>query len=299
MRKLDLSNISFNKLQIFVAAAESKSFSLAGEKLNITHSAVSKNISALESDLNLILFIKDRNGASLTPAGKFLYEKTRDMFSLFNTNIEKAHEIQTGKIFSLSIGYVETSLSDKVKDTLKDFLTSYPNINLTLSQYNIVDLCNLFNKNELDVVFISNLNISLLEATDVKFSIAYKCKATLFFPDTHRFAKMEKIDFTDLKQENFISVSNDSLPGYTNLLYQICSDYNFKPNIAKVSPNCDTSYLYASMGIGIILGIDTMDTSSYSNLIKHILPNELGSIVMAWHNDSSNPLVNKFLEILT
>ena len=90
VRKLDLSNISFNKLQIFVAAAESKSFSLAGEKLNITHSAVSKNISALENYLNLILFIKDRNGASLTPAGKFLYEKTRDMFSLFNTNIEKS-----------------------------------------------------------------------------------------------------------------------------------------------------------------------------------------------------------------
>lgn len=297
MRNIDISGIGFNKLQIFVTAAESKSFSLAAEKLNITHSAVSKNIASLEEQLNLILFIKNNNGIILTPAGNFLYEKSRELICSFNSTIEMAHEIQTGKTYTISIGYLDNSLSEELKNFFKTFHLSHPNINIILQQYNINELLKEFNNNKLDLVFISNLTVSLLDSKNVKCKVSQQCHATIFFPESHPFAKMKKVSFADLKQENFISISNENLPGYNNLIYSICENYGFKPNISKISPNSETSFLYASMGYGIILGIENMNPFNYPDIRKYITEDPLGSIIMAWHDDNANPIVKKFVDM--
>lgn len=297
MRNIDLTSISFNKLQIFIVAAESKSFSIAAEKMNITHSTISKNIASLELELNLILFLKNSTGISLTPAGKFLHEKCTELFTFFSNAIERAHEIQTGKMISLSIGYIESALSIESKNIIKSFHDYFPNVDISLHRLSITDLCREFNDHRLDIVFISNLNMPLLDSKDVKCCIAQKCKTTLFFPDTHRFNEMDKITIQDLQQENFIIISNESLPGYTNLIYSLCEGYGFKPSISKVSPNGETSFLYVSMGYGIILGIDNMDTLTYPNIKKYILEEKIGDIILAWHDDLSKPLVRKFVEL--
>ena len=60
--------LDWDKLRIFHTAAESGSFTHAAEKLNMSQSAVSRQISALEEDLNLKLFIRHARGLVLTAA---------------------------------------------------------------------------------------------------------------------------------------------------------------------------------------------------------------------------------------
>ena len=67
--------LDWDKLRIFHTAAESGSFTHAAEKLNMSQSAVSRQISALEEDLGLKLFIRHARGLVLTEVGELASAK--------------------------------------------------------------------------------------------------------------------------------------------------------------------------------------------------------------------------------
>ena len=53
--------------------------SAAGKRLYKSHSSVSRTVSALERELGVALAVRDRNSFALTPAGRTLYERGRDL----------------------------------------------------------------------------------------------------------------------------------------------------------------------------------------------------------------------------
>ena len=65
-----------NLLQIhyFLAAADCLSFTQAADLLYITQPALSRQITAIEKELNLQLFVRTIRAVRLTPAGQALYE---------------------------------------------------------------------------------------------------------------------------------------------------------------------------------------------------------------------------------
>lgn len=72
--------MDWDKLRIFHAAAEAGSFTHAGETLNLSQSAVSRQVSALERDLNAALFHRHARGLVLTEQGELLYRTAQEVF---------------------------------------------------------------------------------------------------------------------------------------------------------------------------------------------------------------------------
>ncbi|PZP90263.1 MAG: hypothetical protein DI587_39190 [Variovorax paradoxus] len=74
---MDLSpptTISFARLRTFVSVAKSRSFAEAAATLDVTQSAVSKNMAQLEAELEQPLFRRNGRGVDLTPSGEVFYE---------------------------------------------------------------------------------------------------------------------------------------------------------------------------------------------------------------------------------
>lgn len=69
--------MELEQLRIFLAAAESGGFSQAGRALYISHSTVSRAVSALERELGVPLFTPAGRGVALTPAGEALVPEAR------------------------------------------------------------------------------------------------------------------------------------------------------------------------------------------------------------------------------
>ena len=69
--------MELRQLRYFLSVADERSFVSAANKLFISRQAISKAISQLESELNVELFMRDSNGAFLTPAGVLFYERVR------------------------------------------------------------------------------------------------------------------------------------------------------------------------------------------------------------------------------
>lgn len=81
MRPRDgLSDMDWDKLKVFHAAAEAGSFTHAGEQLGLSQSAVSRQVSALEQELSVSLFHRHARGLILTEQGDLLYRTAHDVF---------------------------------------------------------------------------------------------------------------------------------------------------------------------------------------------------------------------------
>jgi DNA-binding transcriptional LysR family regulator len=81
MRPRDgFSDMDWDKLKVFHAAAEAGSFTHAGEQLGLSQSAVSRQVSALEQELAVSLFHRHARGLILTEQGDLLYRTAHDVF---------------------------------------------------------------------------------------------------------------------------------------------------------------------------------------------------------------------------
>ena len=67
---MDLQQINY-----FLTLADKLHFWKTAAKMNITQSALSRQIQALEQELDIQLFIRNKRNVKLTAAGKFLKEK--------------------------------------------------------------------------------------------------------------------------------------------------------------------------------------------------------------------------------
>ncbi len=90
-------------LRAFEAAARLENFTRAGEELNITHSAVSHQIRALEDNTGRKLFQRQGRQMILTEAGRLLSEQIRlaleDLDRAFRlTRHERKHSVQTLRV---------------------------------------------------------------------------------------------------------------------------------------------------------------------------------------------------------
>ena len=72
--------MDWDKLKVFHAAAEAGSFTHAGEQLGLSQSAVSRQVSALEQELDVSLFHRHARGLILTEQGELLHRTAHDVF---------------------------------------------------------------------------------------------------------------------------------------------------------------------------------------------------------------------------
>jgi DNA-binding transcriptional LysR family regulator len=122
----------WDKLRIFHTAAESGSFTHAAEKLNMSQSAVSRQISALEEDLGLKLFIRHARGLVLTEVGEQLFRTAHRMhweLQQVETQMSESQEVPTGPLLvTTTVGIGSTWLSSRIHE----FLKLYPEIQIEI-----------------------------------------------------------------------------------------------------------------------------------------------------------------------
>ncbi|MFO0388719.1 MAG: LysR family transcriptional regulator [Alphaproteobacteria bacterium] len=73
--------MDWDKLRIFHAVATAQSFTRAGEVLNVSQSAISRQISALEEGMQVVLFHRHARGLLLTEQGEILFKTVSDILS--------------------------------------------------------------------------------------------------------------------------------------------------------------------------------------------------------------------------
>src|SRR5262247_3435785 len=133
MRPRDgLSDMDWDKLKVFHAAAEAGSFTHAGEQLGLSQSAVSRQVSALEQELSAPLFHRHARGLILTEQGELLYRTAHDVFMKLEAARTKLTDSREKPHGELKVQTTQGLGVHWLTPRLGEFLELYPDIRITL-----------------------------------------------------------------------------------------------------------------------------------------------------------------------
>lgn len=125
-------SLDWDKLRVFHAAAEAGSFTHAAEKLRLSQSAISRQVSALEHDVGVPLFQRHARGLVLTEQGEILFRTAHDVLmklEAVRTRLTETKDRPTGVLrVTTTVGLGTGWLTERAKE----FLDLFPEINLQL-----------------------------------------------------------------------------------------------------------------------------------------------------------------------
>ncbi|HAN74139.1 MAG TPA: LysR family transcriptional regulator [Planktothrix sp. UBA8407] len=126
--------MNIDQLEILLAVAEQGSFSEAALSLNISQSAVSRAIAALEDELGLPLLLRGRFGARPTLIGERVMIQASKILELrekidYEVNLEKG--LHRGKIRVASFRSAATHI---LPSKVAQFRSRFPDIEITISE---------------------------------------------------------------------------------------------------------------------------------------------------------------------
>lgn len=126
------SRLDWDKLRVFHAVAEAGSFTHASETLNLSQSAVSRQISALEESVGVMLFHRHARGLILTEQGDLLYKTVHDVFSKLTAVESQLTETKENPEGPLTVTTTVAFGSVWLTGRLRQFIKDYPGIDVTL-----------------------------------------------------------------------------------------------------------------------------------------------------------------------
>jgi DNA-binding transcriptional LysR family regulator len=124
--------LDWDKLKSFYVVALNESFTKASLQMNLTQSALSRHISAIEYQLDSQLFIRGSERLSLTSKGKILFESVSKMIE--ETKMARAliDEEDSNPRGHLTIATTHAFANIWLLEHIPDFLEYYPEIGLNI-----------------------------------------------------------------------------------------------------------------------------------------------------------------------
>lgn len=124
--------MDWDKLRIFYAVAQAGSFTHAGESLNLSQSAVSRQISTLEESIGVTLFHRHARGLILTEEGELLHSTAAEIFgklAMIEGQLADSRQLPEGP---LRITVAEFIGSTWLAPKLAQLRAEHPDIQLTM-----------------------------------------------------------------------------------------------------------------------------------------------------------------------
>ncbi|WP_411827201.1 LysR family transcriptional regulator [Luteolibacter sp. AS25] len=243
--------MEFHQLRYFVAAAEELSMSRAAEREHVSQPALSRQVKLLEEELGVPLFDRIKKRIHLTDAGKFFLLKARQLLCDSEISTQQVRERFGGKRRPLRLGSLSPFLDDLIAPAVREFQQRHTN-----SKVSIFDLppraqLDRLRLNELDLGILANLEEREREIFDVRTLSRHKFVAVL--PASHRLAHRKSLKLAELKEENYVSLSNTFFPKRREFLMECCAKAGFIP---KITAEMDSlPMMLAEIGTGGGVGI--------------------------------------------
>ncbi|HEY0061085.1 MAG TPA: LysR family transcriptional regulator [Telluria sp.] len=121
-----------NDLQAFIAVARDRSFTRAAARLDLTPSALSHTIRALEERLGVRLLARTTRNVATTEAGERLMRSIAPLFDQISAEVEALGELREKPAGTIRITCTDDVIELYLRPLLAPFLKNYPDIKLEL-----------------------------------------------------------------------------------------------------------------------------------------------------------------------
>jgi DNA-binding transcriptional LysR family regulator len=239
-------HMNFSQLQSFVALAETGSFTEAAYAIDLTQSAVSHALSALESELGVTLLKRNRKGVvALTDAGQKIIPHVRALLAqveAIEQEAKAAHGEAAGKLrLGSMLSIVSPALLARV---LTCFRASYPDIEVVLFEGTMREVGEWIEKSIIDVGFV------LFPAQGIEVTPITTDELCVLVPPGHRLHTKVAVTPRDLQEEGWIMEKNQCA---LQLMEVAVGPSRVRPQIRYQASDSATILAMIREGLGITL----------------------------------------------
>lgn len=289
--------MTINQIRYFITVAKCLNYTKAAAQLYMTQSSLSRQISSMEYELNLQLFIRTQRYVKLTPAGKVLLEKLESVDRDYREAVTLAQNAQYGMSGNINVGILDgTRIDDLFPSVMRHFTERYPSVDISLRNFSFNQLVRGLYEGNLDIVL--TLFFDVAEHSNLQTYVIEKTQDWIVVPEGHPLANRKKVNLKDLQDDIFIIVAHDDSSISSQLIISACREQGFIPKV-RYSPSIQTSMLWLQAGIGVAM-FDTRNTL-YENpnvVFIDVEPVSDPSLTLAWSQDNQNPYLEEFIQVL-
>ncbi|GGA63185.1 LysR family transcriptional regulator [Pseudoclavibacter endophyticus] len=156
--------VNLEQLRGFLAIVEHGTFTNAADALHLTQPSLSRQISALETDLTARLFDRTRAGTSITAAGTALLPHARRLLADADAARRELAELEGLRRGRVRLGATPTLCVSLVADALTAYRAEHPGIELHLSARGSRDLVEELSHGGLDLALVTTSDERLVSA---------------------------------------------------------------------------------------------------------------------------------------
>jgi len=287
--------MELRQLAYFVAVAEERNFTRAAQRIPIAQPAISQQIHRLESELSEKLFVRDRRGTRLTPAGEALLPHARATLARAEHAREAEAALSGLRTGRLAFGFVQPLPDRRLAGLLGAFHRQHPGIELRLIEDETDALLAALATGELDAALIGLGRYDRLPPEVGSRLVAREPVVVAVHPG-HPLSGRGSIALQALREAPMVTLTSSSKQ--RSNLEAACRAAGFTPRIVAETSDLSVTIELIRQQIGVaVLPQSALDGAATVTQLSLTRPNLDRRILLVWRPSNSPPAARAFLAL--
>ena len=286
--------MELRQLAYFLAIAEEHNFTRAAQRIPIAQPAISQQIHRLEAELSETLFVRDRRGVRLTPAGEALLPHAQAMLASAGHARDAVAAVSGLLRGRLAIGFVQPLPDRRFTGLLGAYHREHPGIELRLIEHETDALLAGLKAGELDAVLIGLGSYDRLPPDVMSRLVAREPAVAVVYPE-HPLAGRGSITLGALRDSPMVALTSSSRQ--RSNLEAACRAAGFAPQIVAETSDLGVTLELIRQQIGVAILPQSALPQPQDTVVPLALtrPKLERRILLAWPTGTSPPAVRAFL----
>ncbi|MDP7009952.1 MAG: LysR family transcriptional regulator [Verrucomicrobiota bacterium] len=196
----DRNLLDSRQLRAFLMLASKGNFTLAAKELNLTQSAVSHAVKALEEDVGCRLLDRMGKKVLLTQAGEQFHSRAEKIFeemSAARADLDILNQWGQGR---LRIGAGEMACQHILPSVLREFQRKFPECRLNIDVGDTTELVNSLNENEIDIA----MTLEPVNEPSFEFRSLFTDELAFLVDPKHPWASMGRVLRANIPRQKYL-----------------------------------------------------------------------------------------------
>ncbi|KAB8312558.1 LysR family transcriptional regulator [Erwinia endophytica] len=247
--------MDYRHLQAFMVLSEELHFGNAAQRLNIAQPALSQQLKALEQEVGMALFVRDKRNVALTWEGEQLVAQASIALSHFARFREHASILKQGLQGHLTLGYVGSSiLEPSLARLINGYRQANPTIDITIEEHNVDTQLTRLMDDRLDVALIRS---PVPKYDQLDYLDLVTRPLTVVLPAQHPLVGQARISLSALSNETFMIQEDPPGIGLGWSVLAACHRAGFIPRKIQTTRDVSVAMGLVAMGAGVTVVPET------------------------------------------
>ena len=285
--------MELRQIRSFLSIAETLHFGRTAEMIHLSQPALSLQIRALEDEIGVRLFERNRRKTVLTAAGVAFREDATEALLRLDQAVHKARLAANGKLGILRIGFISTAGNEIVPTIVRQFRERNAEVEFSLRNLLTIDQIQMLEAGSLDIGF---LRLPIGAHSELEVVTVHREPFVLVVPSSHKLARRKRVRLRQASGQDFVMYERAYAPGFHDLIFGMLRDAGIIPNVRQTAGEMPTLISLVDSGTGVAI----LPASTVKRSVASVVACEIGDkipmseIGLAVRKGNRAPVVDNF-----